>query len=562
MKKSKNYNVFALMDKDGNVYVGKTTMECSKRFKNGNGFTTCNALKNRLLNDGWSSFKTKVVAQNLPKEKAEMIEKAALSAVKSRMRSSTQNVRGYFAGKVETDALKAVGYTEWLGESFDGFAWGLAVEMQGWNAAETKGVVCDGQTYVKPNSNAKMKQTKKIVPMRTQTTAGVKLELSLDTRYLKKDGEYPVTIRLYKDGKYRHLQTGYSASPSSFPSFTPKEEEHLYKQFNTVCAELTNAAITRGSADIMAVGSRTRAAETLADVLEEKRGLMTNESTRVNYTSAINAVKAVHPDGLQCSRISPATIGKVLDRLRAKGYRDATINIYLSQIKSAINYGIYKGYVRAEQYPFRKSAYEMDKITLPKSDKRDDRYLTSDDMRAAWEYFDRTGDYWVGVFLFSYLHGGMNLADLMHLRFDDFYFTEGGFRYVREKTKEKNRFAVEVPSTEWTRRLLQRLNIEPRKGELVFQKISESNADAYHRKITVSSYINRSLRKMEVEINLQRKLSMTFARHTFCTVANKCGMPFNLIEYSMGHSNNGVSGHYIGRWTMDEARPYFMRLLG
>lgn len=560
------------MTKQGYVYVGKTSMECEKRFKGGNGFLTCNDLKHFILNDGWASFKTKVVAQNLPKLKAELIEKAAAAAVQSQLCISSQNTAAYFAGREEMDVLQAAGFTEWLGDSFNEFGWGVASRLNGWVATKTESVICNAGSVlysrytanehpiVQPN-NVKMKQTKKIVPMRTQTTAGVKLELGLDTRYLKRDGEYPVTIRLYKDGKYRHLQTGYSANPTTFPSFTPKEEEHLYKQFNTVCAELTNAAINNGSADIFAVGSRTRTAETLADVVEEKRDLMTNRSTKVNYTSAINVIKAVHPDGLKCERISPSTVGKILEYLRVNGYRDATINIYLAQIKSAINYGIYKGYIRAEQYPFRKSAYEMDKIQLPKSDKRDDRYLTADEMKAVWDYFDRTGDYWVGVFLFSYMSGGMNLADIMHLRFDDFYFTERGFRYVREKTKAKNRFSVEIPVSTWTEKILQRLGIEPRKGELVFQKISKSGVEEYYRKITISSYINRSLAKMEKVLNLQRKLSMTFARHSFCTISNKLGMPFSLIEYSMAHSNNGVSGHYIGRWSMDEARPYFERLL-
>jgi integrase len=561
--KEKTYNVYALMSKHGYVYVGKTTMDCERRFKGGNGFLNCDAIKYYILNDGWSSFRTITVAQNLPKDKAVRIELAAASAVQSQLCISTQNTTAYYAGREEMDALAAVGYPEWLGDSFNGFGWGVAAKMNGWTVSETKSVICE-TPIVKPNNEAmkkKQKQTKKITPMRVQTVAGVKLELGLDSRRLKNDGQYPVTIRLYQNKQYRHLQTGYACSPSEYPRFAADVEAHLNKMFDGVCAELTRQAVNQGSADILSVGIKTTSTETLCDIMREKASMMDKPATVNNYLSSVKLVERVFPDGLKCERVSPSTIGRILEYMKGEGYTNATMNIYLSNIKASINYAIYKGYIRANQYPFKKNAYEADKITLPKSDKRDDKYLTAEQMERVWEYFKETKNIYVGMFLFSYLHGGLNIADILPLTFDDYFFKEGAFRYQRLKTERKNDFKVVVPRTKWTDELFDTLGIVPKKGEVVFKKFANRGKDFYSRKANVLTYVNKTLIRMGEMLNFEEKVSMQYARHSFATIANKQSMPYTMLEAAMGHSNGGVSSHYIGGFSVDEMRPYFERLL-
>ena len=563
-EQEKTYNVYALKDKHGYVFIGKTTMNCERRFKNGNGFLTCDALKYRILNEGWASFSTTVIAQNLPNVKAVMFERAAASAVRSELKISEQNTAAYFMSREEMDALQAVGFPKWLGESFNSFGWGVAAKMNGWVATKTESVICE-TPIVKPNNEAmkkKQKQTKKLTPMRVQTSAGVKMELGLDTRRIKLDGQYPVTIRLYQNKQYKHVQTGYSCAPSDYPRFSPEVEAHLNKMFDTIAAELTRQAVSGGCTDIMAVNAKSNnSKETLADIMEEKADMAEKPSTRLNYITAVKTLKKVFPDGLKCERVGAASIGRILDYLKGCGYTNATVNIYLSSIKSSINYGIYKGWIRAEQYPFKKNAYEADKIVLPKSGKRDDCYLTKEQMQSIWNYLKETKNIYVGAFMFSYLHGGTNIADILNLRFDDFFFKEGAFRYQRIKTERKNDFKVVVPRTSLTDELFDILGIVPKRGDMVFQKFANGNSDYYARKANVLTYINKTLANMSKTLSFAQKVSMQYARHSFATIANKQSMPYTMLEAAMGHSNGGVSSHYIGGFSVDEMRPYFERLL-
>jgi integrase len=207
---------------------------------------------------------------------------------------------------------------------------------------------------------------------------------------------------------------------------------------------------------------------------------------------------------------------------------------------------------------------EIDKITIPQSDKRDENYLSKTDMQTLWGYFKQTKTKHLGWFLFSYLHGGMNIADMMGLRFTDFWFSEGGFVYQREKTKGKNNFKVVVPATTWTSELLDIMGITPTKGELVFKDMGglrQSDKGYAVAKNRLSNNANQTLKAVGKKAGVGKSISMTVARHSFATTATKERMPFAMIERTMGHSTGGVSSHYIGGFTVDEMRPDFEKLL-
>ena len=556
----KRFNVYALKTADGSVYVGSTSMPCERRWKNGNGFLTCAGIKDYILRDGWNSIQTKVVVEDVDKAKADRLERLMLSVTASGRVLNPFDGNLLVATEKEMAILSASGVRGFLGDSVDHARWEWQSMVSGMSDEPNESVICcEPNITTNNNSMKRKKQTKKIAPMQVRTVAGVKMELGLDTRRIKNDGQYPVTIRLYKDKQYKHIQTGYAADPNVYPHFTADVEAHLNKQFERVAAELTRQAVNDGVTDIYTVERKGGSTDNLADIMREKAALMTNTHTRANYGSAIKLLLSVYPDGLECKRVCANSIKAVLNAMG--GYKDATKNIYLSIIKASVNFGIYKGYLKAEQYPFRKSSYELDKITLPKSDKRDECYLTADEMNKVLSYFDQTKDYRIGMFLFSYTNGGMNLADLLELKFDDFYFTEGGFRYIRQKTAAKSDLKVCFPYHKWSGHIFQTLGIVPKKGRYVFEKFANSNPDKSKRNANVTTYLNKALTRMCRVLHFAKKVSMTFARHSFCTIANRMGMPYTMSEYLMGHTLNGVTSHYMGGYSLEQIKPWCERLL-
>ena len=213
--------------------------------------------------------------------------------------------------------------------------------------------------------------------------------------------------------------------------------------------------------------------------------------------------------------------------------------------------------------PHLDQAMEVDKVVVPKSNKRDDRYITKQEMQQLWGWFKRTKNKWVGYFMFSYLHGGINLADMVDLRFNDFWFAEGGFVFTRKKTAHKTNRKVAVPATTWTQELFDTLNIEPTKNKRVFAGLEYDGTDADYQRLKsgVHTNIDRSLAKACKELEINKKVTMTTARHSFATIATKEGIPYVMVENAMGHTLGSVASHYIGSFSVEEMRPDFEKLL-
>lgn len=441
-----------------------------------------------------------------------------------------------------------------------------SLNTRGYTDPNEKDFVLSTEIPNKKTKNMKKvkKETRKFRPI-----SGVKSEMMIDTRYRKSDGRYAVVIRVYNNGKYAYLQTGYSMTPDEFVCMDT-ESEHALNIKRDIVLDYINDMTNKSRFDINAIrgdlekqlSGNVVEYKTLLGLLGEKMGMLTNPHTSANYRTVAKWMREAYPDGLPLNMVSTTTIGKFMAKLKEMGLNNTTLNIYGSIIKSVINYGIYKGVIGSDQYPFKRNAVEVDKVSLPKSEKRDMKYLTKEQMQQIWSWFVKHKDRNIGYFLFSYLHGGINLADLITLKFDDLWFNEHAFVYKRQKTITKNDFYVTVPATKWTDELFKVMGITPKRGELVFADMGYNGTkDSYHKtKTNYTININRAIRRMANELGL-RDTSMTTARHTFCTIANKNRMPYSMIERAMGHTNNGVSGHYIGGFTVDEMRPDFELLL-
>ena len=399
-----------------------------------------------------------------------------------------------------------------------------------------------------------MKKEKQTALM-TSTVNGVKLSLTFDNRYESKNG-FPVVVRVYKDREWTYVSTGFSMSASDFRKCDGDTLSILEGKYNTV-KDWCMKSVTSGTFSIK--GAREclkeeKNGDTLAGLIKIKMATVPSKSTVTNYRSAMNCVLKVFPDGLPVDKVTPDTINLIVAGMRSEGKSDTTLNVYLSVIKASINYAIYKGLFKQDNYPFKKNAWECDKVVIPKSAKRQDRWIDLGQMKSIWNSFiansGKKTNKWLGVFLFSYLTGGINLADIVNMKFSKEFITKGIIRFTRRKTAHKKSDSVAVPVSSHVTELLESMGIEPVEGEPIFPFLA---GEYVATKSKASSSINRELGKYG--------LSMTYSRHSFATVATKTKMPASMVEQAMGHSLPGVASHYIAGWDVDEMRPYFENLL-
>ena len=384
----------------------------------------------------------------------------------------------------------------------------------------------------------------------------VRVELILDTRYRQADGAYATAVRVYHDRKYLYIPTGWSMTPAEFGNMDERTERELGGLFDKVCSKVREL-VAEGTFCLQSMKCQTEEtnAGTLSALLVEKGRLSATNGTATNYRNAAKLLNSFRPDGLPLKSVNLTTVGEYNRWLQARGYSDASRNIHLSLLKAAINYGIYKGLLKDSQYPFKRNAHEIDKITLPKGGKRDTNWLTQDEVGRMHDYFTTTHDWAAGTFLFSYLCGGINLADILNLTYDDYYFDEGAFRFVREKIKNRTGQVTVIPVCERMKEVMHALGASEEKGGSPVPKIAGKD------KATVASTLNTRLKNVARKAGIDKNISINTARHTFATVATKTGMPWNMMEAAMSHAAGGVSSHYVGAWTVDEMRPYFDRLL-
>lgn len=573
-KENRTYSVYVHTCPDGMVYVGSTSLLPCRRYNGGEGYKGNPEFYSAITKWGWKNIRHEVVMECSDKETAKMFESVFICAT---LPEKSYNAVTKTPNNAWFEAYTAEGVspkfssgliTKSLGESADTCIVSRYEFMESNTAGNFSN--CNVTEYPKQQKQSDMKRVKvKAQTMTAKVIKGVKIEALLDTRYQHNCGGYPVCIRLYKDRKYKYFPTEYVMTVSEFLDMHGQDEEQIVKMFNYYCDRVRNLGDVVSCTDIQAIPEYTQTSTasvggTIADLFNEKISLCGTLGTAIGYRSTLNKINEAFPKGLKLTEISVDTANRFVTYMAEQGLNETTINIHLTKLKACVNYGIYKGYIKDSQYPFKRSAVEIDKVTVPKSKKRDMEYITKEDMRRIWDWFMYSPkvNRHIGMFLFSYLHGGINVADMINLRFDDFYFREGGFAYRRKKTLHKNDFAVTVPSTRWTDALLDRMGIVPTQGEYVFRDLKYDGTEKDYMRIKqkASTQINRAIYRLSDKLGLG-DISMTTARHSFATIATKNRMPWTMVEAAMGHANNTVSGHYIGGFSIEEMRPDFEQLL-
>ncbi|MBR3467142.1 MAG: tyrosine-type recombinase/integrase [Bacteroidales bacterium] len=384
----------------------------------------------------------------------------------------------------------------------------------------------------------------------------VRVELTFDNRYRQSDGRYAVVIRIYHERKYLYLSTGWAMTPDEFDCMDARTEAALSSRFDRVCEKVTES-VNNGTFCLQSFRAPEDGTSdgTLAGLMEEKAKLCKTVGTATNYRNGAKLLREFRADGLPLRAVGTVTIGEYDEWMAGKGYAAATRNINLTLVKASINYGTYKGYIKESQYPFKRNAHEIDKVAVPKSAKRDTNWLTADEMGRLHDYFTQTHDWGAGVFLFSYLCGGVNLADLIDLRYDEYYFDESAFRFVRKKIATRTGQTTVIPVCDRMREVMAGLGAVEVIGGSPVPRVAGRD------KGTVSSVLNSRLKTVAKKVGITKNISINTSRHTFATLAVKSGMPLSLVEQAMSHAPAGVLSHYVGAWTPDEMRPYFEKLL-
>ena len=255
----------------------------------------------------------------------------------------------------------------------------------------------------------------------------------LDYRRQKQDETYPIKLRVTYQRKRKYYSTGYSYTESEFEKITGAKPREPYKDYR---AELDVISVhAREVIGKMSTFSFEYFGQDLAMLQAVQQMYLMPSKTELqffsdndqigsasNYYSAMNSLKLfVKKEKLPFSSVNPSFLNSFERWMQANEKSNTTIAIYLRPLRRLFNDAIKKGDVAQEDYPFGDSNFGKYKIPEENNFKR---ALSKQDIKRIFTYnpekgseVHRSRDMWI----FSYLANGLNMSDIMRLKYKNIH---------------------------------------------------------------------------------------------------------------------------------------------
>lgn len=220
-----------------------------------------------------------------------------------------------------------------------------------------------------------------------------------------------------------------------------------------------------------------------------------------------------------------------------KGTSGTTIGIYLRTLRAIYNRAIKEGKVNEVLYPFKD-------FKIKNSPPKQKRALSKEEIVALINYtapLDSIKWHSLNYFKFSYLCRGMNLMDIVKLRWEK-NINSDRIEYGRSKTGDV--FSLKINSE-----IEKLLSYYQENRPYIFPVLEPglTALTARYRQRKLLKLINKDLKEVASDLKIPRakEISFYWARHTYATVLKRAGVATSLISEALGHSTEKVTQAYL-----------------
>lgn len=301
--------------------------------------------------------------------------------------------------------------------------------------------------------------------------------------------------------------------------------------------------------------------------------------TSLSYQEALKRFERDNGMDVKFEDITPQFIDGWRTIMR-KRLSKTSVNIYLRSFSAVVHYAYECQYIKIPpKFLFR----GLNIFSPYGSNSRKHCYLRTSEWLLLWNFYTTEGEEYpqmrkwtksyrkkvmeaTGLMLFMYMANGMNLRDVLLLRYSKFYFQTGGtqLQYCRHKTAERTANAVEVPILPGMRTIIERLGQVPQEDALVFPYLNAVVGDELkEHKLTAAlgHLIRDRMRSVAQLLQLRAVPTPTWARHSYATNLIQANVPKDYVSWAMGHTNNGVTNNYIASYSYEQMVEYNSLLL-
>ncbi len=395
---------------------------------------------------------------------------------------------------------------------------------------------------------------------------------------IKKNGKYPVKIRVIWQRKFYFYQTGIDLTEAEFREYHNRKdlkkqfEEIIYclnkadkiikdlrgnfswKEFDTLYynRRIATSQINNQSQSLNIISHL----EGYAKKLEEDGFIKTSKS----YTTTANHLKDFlnkKEDCILFSDITPEYLNFLEKHFLSKKEKlsYSSIGVYMRNIRAIFNQAISKKIINSELYPFGKGKY------VPPATKKAKKSLRIEDIEKIYNYksIDPNEMWAKDMWLFSYFANGMNVKDIALLKYEN--INKEILSFIRSKTKnstKENLITIEVPVNEDIKRIIKKWGNKPAKLQNfvfnILQSKKSSDLQNYRDINQAVKNINKYMKRVALNIGIEKVPTTNFARHSFSTVLKRSGVPIEMISEQLGHTSIKTTQIYLGSFESGQKR--------
>lgn len=382
---------------------------------------------------------------------------------------------------------------------------------------------------------------------------GVVVSVFLDTRTVNKKGTYPVKIKVYFQGKPKYYPTGICMSTKEeleevLESKSKKNieiQDIIHKEFNRISKNV-NILVERGTFSFSNLNNMLgkNIGGTLNEMISAKIKELENEEkfgTSAFYKGTLSLLKRYMKHDVLIKEVTVEWLNG-LEKFILKTANQTTVAMNMRNIRATMNIAKQVGVIRESDYPFGRGKYQIKEGSGKK------KALNKKQLKAIAEYSDgsMTTEFYRDLWLFIYFCNGLNVADLISLKFSDIQNDEISF--IRKKTKDRTRDVKRIYAaiTPEMYSIINKWGNDPKKSVYIFPFLKPGDSAWEHekKKKNLTKLITKRMKMIGEKLNLG-KITTYVARHTYATVLRNEGVPISIISPMLGHSSVTTTEIYL-----------------
>ena len=365
----------------------------------------------------------------------------------------------------------------------------------------------------------------------------------------KKDGTFPLALRITQNRKTRYIFTGKyifekdwdvlaskakksnpnSARLNHFLLTKLKEANKTLLDLETEDQTISSKQVKKEITSPLSNKSFNEVSQIYINELEDNNKLTRLSSDRARVNHLIEFAKS---DNINFQEIDEAFLRRYMTFLKTKkkNGRRSIINA-LIVIRTIYNRAIKMGIIDRKHYPF---GVDKIRIKFPETEKIG---LSVEEMKTLelLENLSEQEQHARNVWLFSFFLAGMRIADVLLIRWSDIY--DGRLHYRMNKNEKL--LSLKLPEKIYP--ILEIYKSEKENADdFIFPEMKKANLkrpkDVLAKTKTANKKFNKYLESIAKKAKITKKLTMHIARHTFGNISGD-KIPIQTLQRLYRHSS-------------------------